>query len=180
MKNASFKLSNTTDARKYLTVAVVIAIIIVVIVVLNNVTGFINKLFGNTTDPNSIKANQDVLAADLAATNVNSPFNPSVFNNRPSTAAVLSDDMVASVAGNVYESVGSLAFLFGSAVIDAGQAFAAIKNCMTQVEISQVSIKFADAYSTDMYDYMSKWFHSDTNVQIFSQILSYVKGLPKY
>lgn len=169
------------DAKKgkaIVTIVIVVAIIVIIIVFGKNIADFISNLFGKTTDPVAIAAHQYVTGYDYSSSNSTSPFSPTIYNNRPSGQVVISDDVANQAARSVNDATGFFWWL--GTGIDAGEALAGLKNCKTQCDVSYVSIVFAQKYSTDMYIYMSKYFNSDTNIEIMKEIITFCISLPVY
>jgi len=175
------KLENFNEKKGKAVVTIVIVAVVVVLIVVfgKNIGDFIRKLFGGD-DQQSSAARDQVHSFDKNPKSAGSPFALSTYNNRPSGTNDLSDDDVDDIITDVYKSVGIFWWLPFSTDIDAGEAYQALEKCNSKSQVSQCANAFADEYKTDMYDYMSKYFNSNSNVEIFAQILTYCNSLPAY
>lgn len=158
-------------------IAIVVTIVILVFIFGKNIADFIRGLFGGD-DQQSASARQAVSGYDYSQNNPTSPFSTTLFQNAPDGTTLISDDLATTIAGKVNDSTGF--FWWIGAGIDAGEAYSYIKQCPSQCDVSKVCSKFQSMYSTDMYDYMSKYFTSNSNVEIMKQIIDYVTALPVY
>ena len=175
------KLDNFDEKKGKAVITIVIVAVVVVLIVMfgKNIGDWIRSIFGKD-DAQSKAARDQVHANDQNPKGVGSPFALSTFNNRPDGTTDLSDDQVSSIISDVYKSVGILWWLPFGTDIDAGEAYQALEKCSSKSQVSQCAAAFADEYKTDMYDYMSKYFNSNANVEIFAQILTYCNSLPAY
>lgn len=151
-----------------------IAVIIVGLVIVVKVLGGIDsvlEMFGLKDSADKKKAKEAVDAAD--ANSSGSPFNPNLYNNRPSGTKVLLQTTCNDLAKQVYNSVG---YIYDT----PEQAEGAFKQCSSKVQVSQVCKAINDLYDIDAFEWMKRTFDTQAQIVILASIVNYCNNLKTY
>lgn len=158
------------------TLVIVIAIVAIAFIIINKLFGGINGFLegiGLKKDEKEIQLDSDLAKFLSNSSNPSNPFSPSFYKSAPGGAKLLTVAAAKVLAKQIYDSVG---WMYDS----PENAFAAIKQCSAQSQVSFLADQFGKEYSKDLVSWLNQKFDTDGQKVILREIFYYVSKLPKY
>ncbi len=171
------------NAKTFVLIAIVITVLVIVILVIKKGMNIFDGLFdglgglaeklGIKDSAEDIKADADLAAVDAKVNAVNSPFNPTFYKNAPAGTPLFIQSKLAALAEQIYNSVGVV-------YDDPEAALGAFKACSNWAKVSQLSEKFNNMYSKDVWSWLKLKYDRTKQKDILAKVANYAFSLPKY
>jgi hypothetical protein len=171
------------NAKTFVLIAIVVVVLIIVVVIFKKGMSIFDSFFdgigsmleaiGLKDDAEDIKADEAVKAVDEKVNAVVSPFNPTFYKNAPAGTPLFTQAKLAALADQIYNSVGVV-------YDDPEAALGAFKACSNWAKVSQLSEKFNNMYSKDVWSWLKLKYDRTSQKDILAKIANYAFALPKY